>query len=290
MSTHAKLPSVIEGRRKSSDDDEPIVPVRHPLNWAATVIVLVLAAMLVHGLVTNKAFQWNVVGHYLFNSDILSGLGLTVLLTVITMVIGLVLGTVLALMRLSGNLLLSWVSWAYIWFFRSVPVLVQLIFWYNFGALYSHLSLGVPFGPELISGSTNTLITPMTAALAGLGLSQAAYTGEVIRAGILAVPKGQTRAALALGMSHRLTFQRIVLPQAMKIIIPPLGNEVISTTKGTSLVSVIALSELLYSAQLIYSRTYETIPLLIVASVWYLAVVSVLSVGQHFLERRYRHA
>nr|WSY56259.1 amino acid ABC transporter permease [Streptomyces sp. NBC_00886] len=278
------------GRRKSSDDGEPIVPVRRPLIWAATVVVLVFAAMLVHGLVTNKAFQWNVVGRYLFDSDILAGLGLTVLLTVITMVVGLVLGTVLALMRLSGSLLLSWVSWAYIWFFRSVPVLVQLIFWFNFGALYSHLSLGVPFGPELISGSTNTLITPMTAALAGLGLSQAAYTGEVIRAGILAVPKGQTKAALALGMSHRLTFQRIVLPQAMKIIIPPLGNEVISTTKGTSLVSVIALSELLYSAQLIYARTYETIPLLIVASLWYLAVVSVLSVGQHFLERRYRHA
>ncbi|MFJ2967557.1 amino acid ABC transporter permease [Streptomyces collinus] len=290
MSTHIKLPSVIDGRRKSSDDTEPIVPVRHPLNWVATAIVLVLAAMLVHGLVTNKAFQWDVVGQYLFNSDILAGLGLTALLTVITMVIGLVLGTVLALMRLSGNLLLSSVSWAYIWFFRSVPVLVQLIFWYNFGALYSHLSLGVPFGPEFISGSTNTLITPMTAALAGLGLSQAAYTGEVIRAGILAVPKGQTRAALALGMTQRLTFQRIVLPQAMKIIIPPLGNEVISTTKGTSLVSVIALSELLYSAQLIYARTYETIPLLIVASLWYLAVVSVLSVGQHFLERRYRHA
>lgn len=290
MSTHARLPSVTDGRRKSSDDNEPIVPVRHPLNWVATAIVLVLAAMLLHGLVTNKAFQWNVVGRYLFNSEILAGLGLTALLTLITMVIGLVLGTVLALMRLSGNLLLSSVSWAYIWFFRSVPVLVQLIFWYNFGALYSHLSLGVPFGPEFVSGSTNALITPMTAALAGLGLSQAAYTGEVIRAGILAVPKGQTRAALALGMSHRLTFQRIVLPQAMKIIIPPLGNEVISTTKGTSLVSVIALSELLYSAQLIYARTYETIPLLIVASLWYLAVVSVLSVGQHFLERRYRHA
>jgi polar amino acid transport system permease protein len=290
MSTHAKLPSLTDGTPASEDDGEPILPVRHPLNWAATAVVLVLTAMLIHGLVTNKAFEWNVVGDYLFNTDILSGLGRTAVLTLTCMTIGLVLGTALALMRLSGNILLTSVAWAYIWFFRSVPVLVQLIFWYNFGALYSHVSLGVPFGPELASGKTNDLITPMSAAIAGLGLSQAAYTGEVIRGGILAVPQGQTQAALALGMSRRLTFWRIVLPQAMKIIIPPIGNEVISMTKNTSLVSVIALAELLYSAQLIYSRTYQTIPLLVVASLWYLAVVSVLSVAQHFLERRYRHA
>lgn len=297
MSTHAELPSIrdegrtaVDGNGPSANDDEPVLPVRHPLNWVASVLVLVLAALLLHGLITNRAFEWNVVWQYLFNADILAGLGLTAELTVVSMAIGLVLGTVLALMRLSGNRLLTSVSWAYIWFFRSVPVLVQLIFWYNFGALYSHVSLGVPFGPAFVSGSTNSLITPLSAALAGLGLTQAAYTGEVIRAGILAVPEGQTRAALALGMTRRLTFQRIVLPQAMKIIIPPAANEVISMVKNTSLVSVIALAELLYSAQLTYSRTYQTIPLLIVATLWYLAVVSVLSVGQHFLERRYRHA
>ncbi|MGH3505207.1 MAG: amino acid ABC transporter permease [Nocardioidaceae bacterium] len=267
---------------------ERIVPVRHPLNWVLTFIALLFVAMLFHGLVTNDAFQWDVVGEYIFSDNILSGLLRTIELTVLAMAIGFVLGTILALMRLSGNPVLSVISWVYIWFFRSVPVLVQLIFWYNFGALYSSVSLGVPFGTELVSGSTNTLITPMVAALAGLGLSQAAYTAEVIRAGILAVPEGQTKAAVALGMTRSLTYRRIVLPQAMKVIIPPVGNEVISMTKNTSLVSVLALAELLYAAQLIYSRTYETIPLLIVASLWYLAVVSVLSVGQHFLERRFR--
>jgi polar amino acid transport system permease protein len=271
------------------DVPEKIVPVRHPWNWVATAATLVLVAMLAHALVTNDAFQWDVVGHYLFSHNILVGLGRTAELTVIAMAIGLVLGTALALMRLSGNPLLSIVSWVYIWFFRSVPVLVQLIFWYNFGALYSSISLGVPFGPELLQGNSNHLITPLSAAIAGLGLSQAAYTAEVIRAGILAVPTGQTRAALALGMSRSLTFRRILFPQAMKLIIPPVGNEVISMIKNTSLVSVIALAELLYSAQLIYSRTYQTIPLLVVASLWYLFVVSVLSTGQYFLERRYRH-
>jgi len=201
---------------------------------------------------------------------------------------GLVLGTLLAVMRLSPNLLLSTLSWLYIWFFRSVPVLVQLIFWYNFGALYATISLGIPFGPTLYSASTNALITPMFAALAGLGLAQAAYTAEVIRAGIVSVPHGQTRAARALGMQPMTIFRRIVLPQAMRVIIPPVGNEVISMVKSTSLVSVIALSELLYTAQLIYARTYETIPLLIVASLWYLIIVSVLSVGQHVLERKFR--
>ena len=179
-------------------------------------------------------------------------------------------------------------SWAYIWFFRSVPALVQLIFWYNFGALYPVIALRVPMGPTLFSANTNTLITPMFAALAGLGLAQAAYTAEVIRGGIASVPRGQTRAALALGMGPLTIFRRIIFPQAMRVIIPPVGNEVISMVKNTSLVSVIALAELLYTAQLIYARTYETIPLLIVASLWYLIVVSVLSVGQSFLEHRYR--
>jgi polar amino acid transport system permease protein len=167
-------------------------------------------------------------------------------------------------------------------------VLVQLIFWYNFGALYPTISLHIGFGATLFSANTNTLITPLFAALAGLGLSQAAYTAEVIRAGIAAVPAGQARAASALGMRRMMIYRRIILPQAMKVIIPPVGNEVISMVKNTSLVSVLALAELLYTTQLIYSRTYQTIPLLIVASLWYLIIVSVLSVGQHFLEVRFR--
>lgn len=284
--------TIFESKFRSSvqarGDRPRFVSRREPWNWLLTTVVLVLLAMLGNSLVTNKAFQWPVVWHYLFNDRILTGLALTVELTVLAMIIGFVVGMVLALMRLSSNKLLVGISWTYIWVFRSVPVLVQLLVWYNFGALYPRLSIDIPFGPELISGATNSLITPITAALLGLGLSQAAYTAEVIRAGVLAVPKGQIRAALALGMRKGMVYRRVILPQAMKVIIPPIGNEVISMTKNTSLVSVLALAELLYSAQLIYAENYETLPLLFVASIWYLAVVSVLSVGQAFLERKFR--
>jgi polar amino acid transport system permease protein len=270
--------------------DERVVPLRHPWTWAASVASVLVAGGVLYSVATNPAFQWPVVIEYMLNPQILAGLSRTLELTVVAMLIGLVLGTLLAVMRLSDNLLLSTLSWFYIWLFRSVPVLVQLIFWYNFGALYPKIVLAIPFGPVLFSAGTNDVITPLTAALAGLGLSQAAYTAEVIRAGIQSVPRGQSRAAKALGMTPATIFVRIVFPQAMRVIIPPVGNEVISMVKGTSLVSVIAMADLLYTAQLIYSRTYETIPLLIVASLWYLAIVTVLSAGQHVLERRYRHA
>lgn len=264
-----------------------VVRLRHPWTWVASLVVILIAAGVLYSVGTNPAFQWPVVAQYMLNDQILAGLGRTLVLTVAAMLMGLALGTILAVMRLSSNPLLATMSWLYIWAFRSVPVLVQLIFWYNFGALYSHIVLAIPFGPVLFSASTNTVITPLTAALAGLGLAQAAYTAEVIRAGILSVPPGQTRAAKALGMRPTTIFIRIIFPQAMRVVIPPIGNEVISMVKNTSLVSVIALAELLYSAQLIYSRTYETIPLLIVASLWYLIVVSILSVGQYYLERHY---
>ncbi len=265
-----------------------VVKLRQPWTWAGSVAVAVLAALGLWSVATNPAFEWPVAGAYMLNPQILLGLWRTLELTVLAMVIGLVLGTALAMMRLSGNRLLQVLSWAYIWFFRSVPALVQLIFWYNFGALYPVIALRIPFGPALFSANANTLITPMFAALAGLGLSQAAYTAEVIRGGIASVAHGQTRAALALGMGRLTIFRRIVFPQAMRVIIPPVGNEVISMVKNTSLVSVIALAELLYTAQLIYARTYQTIPLLITASLWYLIVVSILSAGQHVLERRFR--
>jgi polar amino acid transport system permease protein len=268
---------------------ERVVPLRHPWTWVASAFALMVAAGVFTSVATNPAFQWPVVAQYMLDEQILGGLARTLELTLAAMAMGLVLGTALAVMRLSRNLLLSTISWLYIWFFRSVPVLVQLIFWYNFGALYPKIMLRIPFGPVLYSASTNAVITPLTAALAGLGLAQAAYTAEVVRAGIVSVPRGQTRAAMALGMRPATIFVRIIFPQAMRVIIPPVGNEVISMVKSTSLVSVIALAELLYTAQLIYARTYETIPLLIVASLWYLIIVSILSVGQHFLERYYRH-
>ncbi|MBV8392148.1 MAG: amino acid ABC transporter permease [Alphaproteobacteria bacterium] len=271
----------------ASEQPMQVIPLRRPWTWVASALVVLIAAAVAWSVATNPAFGWPIVAQYLFDEQILAGLGRTLQLTVAAMLLGLVLGTALAIMRLSDNKLLSTLSWLYIWFFRSVPVLVQLIFWYNFGALYAHITLAIPWGPVLYSASTNNVITPLTAALAGLGLAQAAYTAEVIRAGILSVPRGQTRAAKALGMGPATIFIRIVFPQAMRVIIPPVGNEVISMVKGTSLVSVIAMADLLYTAQLIYARTYETIPLLIVASLWYLAVVSILSVGQHALERHY---
>ena len=267
----------------------PVVPLRHPWTTGFAVLAVLVAAGAVWSVSTNPGFGWPVVAQYMFDAQILAGLGRTLELTVIAMAIGLGLGTALAVMRLSANRLLSTLSWLYIWFFRSVPVLVQLIFWYNFGALYPRIRLALPFGPVLFDASTNVVITPLTAALAGLGLAQAAYTAEVIRAGILSVPPGQTRAAKALGMGSATIFIRIVFPQAMRLIIPPVGNEVISMVKGTSLVSVIAMADLLYTAQLIYSRTYETIPLLIVASLWYLLIVSVLSALQGGLEGWFRH-
>ncbi len=236
---------------------EQVVPLRHPWTWVASAAAVCVAGIVLYSVSTNQAFEWPVVARYMLDREILAGLARTLELTVAAMAIGLVLGTVLALMRLSSNLLLSTLSWLYIWFFRSVPVLVQLIFWYNFGALYPAITLHAPFGPVLYHASMNAVITPLTAALAGLGLAQAAYTAEVIRAGIQSVPLGQTRAAKALGMLPGTIFFRIVFPQAMRVIIPPVGNEVISMMKNTSLVSVIALAELLYTAQLIYARTYQ---------------------------------
>ena len=257
------------------------------LSWIMAAVVILIAILVAISVANNPNFGWSTVAKYFFNGQIMQGLGRTAILTVVAMAIGIVLGVLLAVMRLSGNVFLNAASWLYTWFFRSVPQLVQLIFWFNFAALYKHITVGIPFGPELYSWNTNDLITPWSAAILGFGLSQAAYTGEVVRAGIKAVPDGQRRAAKALGMSPQLSFFRIILPQAMRVIIPPIGNEVISMVKGTALVSTIALADLLYSAQLIYSRTFETIPLLIVATIWYLIIVSVLTVGQYYIERHY---
>jgi polar amino acid transport system permease protein len=211
----------------------------------------------------------------------------TLELTVIAMAIGIVLGVLLAIMRQSRNPLVSSGSWIYVWFFRGTPVLVQLLFWNFIAALYPRISLGIPFGPQFIHANANQLITPFIAAILGLGLNEGAYMAEIVRAGILSVEEGQTDAALALGMTRLQTMRRIVLPQAMRVIIPPTGNETISLLKTSSLVSVIAYTELLYSAQLIYAVNYRTIPLLIVASIWYLIVTTVLSIGQYYVERYY---
>lgn len=253
----------------------------------AAALVLVLFAMLVHTLLTNPRFDWSVVWSYFLSSRVLDGLGITILLTVVCMFIGIVLGVILAVMRLSANPLLSGSSWVYIWFFRGTPVLVQLLVWFNLAFLYPQLSLGIPFGPSFVTANANNLITPLTAAILGLGLNEGAYMSEIVRAGILSVEHGQAEAAQALGMTRGLTMRRIVLPQAMRVIIPPTGNETISMLKTSSLASVITVTELLYAVQLIYSVNFKTIPLLIVASIWYLIVTSVLTAGQYYVERHY---
>jgi polar amino acid transport system permease protein len=268
-------------------DDIVAVPVRRPGRWIAAAIVVVVAAALIRSVVTNPRFEWNVVGEYLFDHRILEGLLVTIELTVIAMAIGIALGVLLAVMRLSANPLVAGASWLYIWFFRGTPVLVQLLFWYYIAALYPKLGLGIPFGPAFVHPNVNTLITAFRAGILGLGLNEGAYMAEIVRAGMISVDEGQTDAAQSLGMSRVQTLRRIVLPQAMRVIIPPTGNETISMLKTTSLASVIAVTELLYSAEQIFAVNYKTIQLLIVASIWYIVCTSVLYVGQHYLERHY---
>ncbi|HVH22993.1 MAG TPA: amino acid ABC transporter permease [Pseudonocardia sp.] len=263
------------------------VPVRHPGRWLAVAVLAVLAAMFVNTVLTNDGFRWDVVGRYLFADPVLNGLRNTLILTVLSMVIGIVGGIALAVMRLSPNWVLSGVAAVYIWLFRGTPLIAQLLFWNFLAALYPMLSLGIPFGPGFVYFDTNQLINQFTACLLGLGLNEAAYMAEIVRGGLVSVDEGQTEAAGALGMSRAQTLRRIVLPQAMRVIIPPTGNETISMLKTTSLVVVIGYFELLTSVQRIYSTNFQTIPLLIVAALWYLALTSVLSIGQGYIERHF---
>jgi polar amino acid transport system permease protein len=273
-----------------ADDEEQLAIVRRrsPLRLLGMLVMLVLAAMLVHTLLTNEQFEWGVVGQYLTVDAVVAGALLTLELTAIAMVLGVVLGIVLAVMRMSRGRLLASTSWGFVWFFRGTPLLIQLIFWFNLSALYPALSLGIPFGPAFVSGSSNAFITPFVAAVLGLSLNEAAYMAEIVRGGLLGVDRGQTEAAQALGMRRLHLLLRIVLPQAMRIIVPPVANQTLSMLKNTSLVSVLGAADLLHSAQIIYSRTYQTVPLLIVAALWYLAMTSVLSLGQYYVERYYR--
>lgn len=271
----------------TSDPAERVVHLRHPERWLATAAVLVVLAMAANALLTNPRFQWDVVDEYLISDTIISGLLTTLLLMVVSMSIAIVLGTVLAIMRLSRARVVSAVSAGYVWLFRGIPLLVLIIFFFNISALYPTLSVGVPFGYEFVKGNANDFITPFVAAVAALAIHEAAYMAEIVRAGIKSVSRGQIEAARALGVRPAQTMRRITLPQAMRFIVPPTTNQVISMTKNTSLVSVIALPELLYSAQIIYSREFNTIPLLVVATIWYLVVVSVLTVVQHFVEQHF---
>lgn len=251
------------------------------------VLLAIVTAQIVVFLVTNERFEWPVVAEYLFNPSVLLGLGMSIMLTVVGMVLGSILGTMLAAGQLSDFAPLRWACITFVGVFRGIPPLVQLIFWYNLAYLLPRIAVGVPFGPELFGWSTNDLITPLTAAIIGLSLHEAAYMAEIVRAGILSVDHGQRDAAAAMGFSRWHAFTRVVLPQAMRVIIPPTGSQVIALLKGTSLVSVIAMGDLLHSVQVIYNRTYEVVPMLIVAVVWYLVVVTLLTLLQQRVERYY---
>ncbi|MFF3460097.1 amino acid ABC transporter permease [Streptomyces sp. NPDC002730] len=272
------LPESPAAPPSKTDTVQPrIVPVRRTGQWAAAVVVLLLLAGAVSSVVRNDAFQWDVVGDYFTSTSVLRGLGLTLWLTGVVMVLGFALGTLLAVMRLSANPVLRNVSWGYIWLLRSTPILVQLLFWFNIGALY----------PQVLGVRTVNLLSPVTIAIIGLTLHEAAYAAEVVRGGILSVERGQIEAAESLGLGRWRRLRRIVLPQAMRSIVPPAGNMLIGTLKGTSIVSVIAVQDLLYSVQLVYHRTYQVVPLLLVATLWYVVVTSLLSVGQHYVEKYY---
>jgi len=279
--TNAAITSIGAGH-----PDEPIVRLRRPGRWVAAAVLAVLAAMCVHFVATSPKLRLDLVAGYLFERSILRGLLSTLELTVAAMLVGLVLGTAIAIMRLSQNPLLRAVGSGYVWLFRGTPILVQLLFWFFLGTILPQISVGIPFGPAFASVPTNTLITQFTAAILGLGLNEAAYMAEIVRAGIGSVDRGQTEAAHALGMSPWVTYRRVVLPQAARLIVPPTANETISMLKMTSLVLVIGLPELMTTAQLIYGRNFQQIPLLIVASIWYLVLTTVLTIIQNRLERR----
>ena len=255
--------------------------------WLATAAMLLAAAWFAWVVAINPNFEWPVVAQYYTASAILRGLGVSLGLTVIAMAIGVALGLLLAVARLSPSRPLHAGAALYIWFFRGTPLLVQLIFWYNLSTLFPTVAIGIPFGPNFAVWNTNDLISPVTAAIAGLGLNEAAYMAEIIRGGLLSVPRGQWETAQAFGMTHSHALRRIILPQAMRAIIPPTGNQLISMIKATSLVSVIAMADLLYSVQAVYNRTFQVIPLLMVAVIWYLLVTSILNVVQGAIERYY---
>jgi polar amino acid transport system permease protein len=263
------------------------VPVRHPGRWVAIAVIAVLVAMLVHMLFTNPNLEWPYVRRYFFSDIILRGVWMTIKLTILSMAIGIVLGVVAAVMRLSDNPVIRGAAWLYVWFFRGTPLIVQIIGWFSISLLFKTLAFGIPFGPHFAGEKTNSLISLFMSALLALSLNEGAYMSEIVRAGILAVDEGQTEAAQALGMTKIQTMRRVVLPQAMRVIVPPTGNETNGMLKNTALVSTVGIFDLLRSSEAIYNADYKTIGLLIVAVIWYLAMTSILQIGQFYLERYY---
>ncbi|MGZ4663025.1 amino acid ABC transporter permease [Arthrobacter sp. ok909] len=264
------------------------VPVRHPGRWISAVIIIGALALFLQSLFTNPNFRWDVVGAYILDVKVVQGVVWTLVLTVASMILAIILAILLAFMRQSENPVFRWSSWTWVWFFRGTPVYTQLIFWGLIAVLYPKISAGVPFGPEMFSVDTSTVVTATVAAILGLGLNESAYLAEIFRAGLKSVDQGQMEAAEALGMGKTKIMWRIILPQAMRVIVPPTGNETIGMLKTTSLVLAVPFTlDLTFATNALANRTYLPVPLLIVAAIWYLVITSLLMVGQHFIEAYY---
>ena len=263
-------------------------PVPRPSVWIWAGIVLLFAALFIYGLFTNENYRWDVVGQHLFDPRILAGVGWTLLLTVAAMLLGIVMALTMAIMRMGTNPILRGVSWAYIWFFRGTPVITQLTFWGLLGVLYPKIVLGIPFGPEWAIDVNDVMRGGLIAAILGLGLNEGAYLSEIVRSGLNSVDKGQWEASTALGMKRGTTLRRIVIPQAMRVIVPPTGNETISMLKTTSLVMAVPfMMELQFVSGAIGNKLFLPVPLLLVAAIWYLVITSILMFGQARLEAFY---
>lgn len=270
---------VLESRAKNVAH---AAPRRHPVRNAVTVLLSFLILLILYLCAVNPNFGWSVVGQYLFDPSVMHGIGVTLSLTVVSMLLGIVLGLIFAVGKLSKLRFFLGLSDLYLWFFRSTPLLVQLLFWYNLSALFPVLGI-----PGLFAVNTNDVITPLTAAVVGLSLNEGAYMAEIIRAGLMSVDPAQRETAEAFGMSKSQILFRVLLPQAMRAIVPPTGNQVISMIKATAMVSIIAMDDLLYSVQAIYNQNFQIIPLLIVAVLWYLVITSVLTFIQSRIERKF---
>ena len=264
----------------------PIVRLRHWGRWVSAVVIVALLAALVVAL-SEARIEWGSVPEFVVYRVMIIGLVNTVLLAVIAQSVAIALGIVIALMRRSANPVAKWFALAYIWLFRGLPVLLQILIWYNLALVFPVISIPLPFGGHLLNEPTNVLVSAFTAALLGLALNESAYMAEIVRAGLNSVDGGQTEAAKSIGMSPILTLRRVVLPQAMRVIIPPTGNDFIDMLKGTSIASVIGVTELLHAANNISSRNLLVMETLFAAAIWYLVVVTIAGVGQHYLERTF---
>lgn len=253
-----------------------VLPPRRPGRWVVAGVALACVAYIVLAFATAPTIKWDEVANYFLDGRIIDGLWLTIALTLACMLVGVVGGVILAVMRLSENRVLQWIAWWYLLLFRGTPVLVQIIIWFNLSLVF----------PYIGTMPTNSVITPFTAAVLGLGLNEAAYMAEIVRAGIVSVDEGQSEATSASGLSRGQALRYVVLPQAMRAILPPTGNQFIGMLKSTSLVSVIASEELLTQAQHIYGENFLTIELLFVTCIWYLILTSVATVIQFFIEAR----